>query len=189
MVIISGPTGSGESTITRILLEHFSNFKRLVSATTRKPRLEEKDGVDYYFFSKEDFLKAIDEGNILEYTYIKNRDSYYGTYRIDLEEKMKAGFVVVVNVDGVGVDYYKRKYDAVAIFIKPASLNELRGRLQKRDPSMTEKELGNRIENARAEIENEEKFYDYIVYNENGKLEQAMAEVIGILQKENYELS
>ena len=174
--------------VVNAVLERFLNFRRLVSATTRKPRLKEKDGLDYYFFSKDKFLEEIDNGNILEYTYIKNRDSYYGTYKVDLEEKIEGGYVVVVNVDGVGVDYYKRKQGAIAIFIKPASLDELRTRLQTRDPNMSEEELSKRIENAKAEIKNEEKFYDYVVYNENGRLDKAIREVVGILEKENYEL-
>ncbi len=186
--IISGPTGSGESTITKAILERFPNFKRLVTATTRKPRLDEKDKIDYYFFSKEKFLEKVDKGDIVEYTYIKNRDSYYGTYKPNLEENLKAGYVVVVNVDGVGVDFYKRKYDATAIFIKPTSLEELRERLQAREPDMDPVELNKRIENAKSEIKNEEKFYDYVIFNENDKLEKAIREVVEVLKKEDYEL-
>src|SRR3989338_4798089 len=103
VVVISGPTGSGESTITSAIIKRFPHFKRLVTATTRKPRLKERDRVDYYFFSKDTFLEEVDKGNIIEYTYIKNRDSYYGTYKPDLEDKIKKGFIVIVNVDGVGV--------------------------------------------------------------------------------------
>lgn len=188
VLIISGPTGSGESTITNAIIKRHPNFARLVTATSRQPRLKEKHGRDYYFFSKDKFLGEVEKGNIIEYTYIKNRDNYYGTYKPDLDEKLDKGLTVIVNVDGVGVDYYKRKYKAVAIFIKPGSIEELRGRLKGRDPSITDAELNKRLENARAEMENEEKYYDYIVYNENGKLEDAIGEVGGILQRESYAL-
>jgi guanylate kinase len=188
VIIISGPTGSGESTITNAIIKKYPHFKRLVTATTRKPRLKEKDTVDYYFFSKDKFLEEVDAGNIIEYTYIKNRDSYYGTFKPDLEGKIKDGFTVIVNVDGVGVDFYKRKYKSIAIFIKPASLAELRKRLKLRDPNIDPSEVQKRIDNAKAEIKNEEKFYDYIVYNENGKLDEAIIEVEEILKKENYRL-
>lgn len=188
VLIISGPTGSGESTITKAILEKYPNFKRLITATTRKPRLNEKDKIDYYFFSKEKFLEEVDRGNIIEYTYIKNRDSYYGTYKPDLKEKIEAGYIVIVNVDGVGVDFYKRKYGATAIFIKPISLEELRERLQMREPNMDPAEMDKRIENAQAEIKNEEKFYDYVVFNKNGKLEEAINEVVEVLKKEDYQL-
>lgn len=188
VIIISGPTGSGESTITNAIIKKYPHFKRLVTATTRKPRLKEKDTVDYYFFSKDKFLEEVDAGNIIEYTYIKNRDSYYGTFKPDLDGKIKAGFTVIVNVDGVGVDFYKRKYKSIAIFIKPASLNDLRKRLKLRDPNIDPSEVKKRIDNAKSEIKNEEKFYDYIVYNENGKLDEAIGEVEEILKKENYRL-
>lgn len=188
VVIISGPTGSGESTITNAIIKQYPNFARLVTATSRQPRLKEKHGRDYYFFSKDKFLSEVEKGNIIEYTYIKNRDSYYGTYKLDLDEKLNKGLTVIVNVDGVGVDYYKRKYKAVAIFIKPGSIEELRGRLKGRDPSITDAELNKRLENAKAEMVNEEKYYDYVVYNENGKLEEAVSEVGGILQREGYAL-
>lgn len=188
VAIISGPTGSGESTITNAIIRRHPNFARLVTATSRQPRLKEKHGKDYYFFSKDKFLSEVEKGDIIEYTYIKNRDSYYGTYKPDLDEKLNKGFTVIVNVDGVGVDYYKRKYKAVAIFIKPGSIIELRGRLKGRDPSITDAELDKRLENAKSEMANEEKYYDYIVYNENGKLEEAVSEVRGILQREGYAL-
>lgn len=188
VAIISGPTGSGESTITNAVIKQHPNFARLVTATSRQPRLKEKHGRDYYFFSKDKFLSEVENGNIIEYTYIKNRDNYYGTYKPGLDEKLSKGLAVIVNVDGVGVDYYKRKYKAVAIFIKPGSIEELRGRLKGRDPSITDAELNKRLENAQAEMVNEEKYYDYIVYNENGKLGDAIGEVSGILQREGYAL-
>jgi len=187
VIIISGPTGSGESTITNLIVKKYHNFIRLVTATTRQPRLKEKNGVDYYFLSKDKFLSEVDKGDIVAYTYIKNRDSYYGTYRPELEEKVSKGYIIIVNVDGVGVDYYKRKYNAVAIFLKPASLSELRTRLKKRDPSISETELEKRIENATNEIKNEEKYYDYVIFNENGKLKEAVAEVVRVLKGEGYE--
>lgn len=188
IIVISGPTGSGESTVTNAILKKFPHFRRLVTATTRHPRLQEKDGVDYYFFSKEKFLSEIDASNISEYTYIKNRDSYYGTYQPDLTKKINAGYTVIVNVDGVGVDYYKRKYQATTIFIKPSSLDELRDRLKQREPNMTNDELEKRIQNAEAEINNEEKFYDYIIFNENNKLPETVEKVVTILKKEGYQL-
>ena len=103
VLIISGPTGSGESTITNAIIKRYPNFARLVTATSRQPRLKEKHGRDYYFFSKDKFLSEVEKGNIIEYTYIKNRDNYYGTYRPDLDEKLVKGLTVIGNVDGVGV--------------------------------------------------------------------------------------
>jgi guanylate kinase len=97
--IISGPTGTGESTITNEIIQRFPNFTRLVTATSRPPRLREKNGIDYYFFSKQEFENEIKKGNILEHTYVANRDTYYGTYKIDLENKLAKGFNIIVNPD------------------------------------------------------------------------------------------
>ncbi|MBT4277382.1 hypothetical protein HOD96_01395 [Candidatus Falkowbacteria bacterium] len=183
VIVIAGPTGSGESTITNKIIEKYPNYTRLVTATTRQPRLKEKQAVDYYFFSKEIFLQEIKKGNIIEYTYVKNRDVYYGSYKLDLEEKFKKGLTVVVNPDIVGTKYYKKYYNAVTIFIKPQSINDLTGRLKKRDPSISKEELKNRIEDAKREIEEEEQFYDYIVINHENKLDEAILEVENIITK------
>ena len=183
VIVIAGPTGSGESTITNKIIEKYPNYTRLVTATTRQPRLKEKQAVDYYFFSKEIFIQEIKKGNIIEYTYVKNRDVYYGSYKLDLEEKFKKGLTVVVNPDIVGTKYYKKYYNAVTIFIKPQSINDLTGRLKKRDPSISKEELKNRIEDAKREIEEEEQFYDYIVINHENKLDEAILEVENIITK------
>src|ERR1700742_4854258 len=97
VVVIAGPSGSGESTITNQLIGRFpAKLVRLVTATSRPPREGEKPGVDYHFFTKEEFQKHIASGDIIEYTYIENRDTYYGTYKPDLEEKLQSGHVVIV---------------------------------------------------------------------------------------------
>jgi guanylate kinase len=189
VLVIGGPTGSGETTITNEIIKLFSVFTRLVTATSRKPRNGEKEGIDYYFFSKGEFEKNIANGNIIEYTYIENRDNYYGTYKPDLDEKIEKGFNVIVNVDIVGAKYYKENYNATTIFIKPESIEELKERLANRDKNIDPEELNKRIENAENEIKNEMDFYDYIVINADGKLEAAIEEIIDILKKENYTLA
>src|SRR3989338_7616789 len=116
ILIISGPTGSGESTVTDLLIKKYPIFKRLVTATSRRPRLKEKNGRDYYFFSKAEFKKLIATGQIIEYTYIKNRDTYYGTYLPDLKKKLTAGYNLVANTDWVGTKFYTKHYRATSIF-------------------------------------------------------------------------
>lgn len=189
VLVIGGPTGSGESTITNEIIKRFPLFTRLVTATSRKPRNGEENKIDYYFFSKEDFEKNIKDGNILEYTYIKNRDTYYGAYKPELDEKISKGLNVIANVDIVGAKYYKENYSATTIFIKPESVEELRGRLTNRDKNISPDELNKRTRNAENEIENEMPFYDYIVVNANGRLEEAFEKTIDILKKENYSLA
>ena len=119
VLVFSGPTGSGETTITKKLVEKFSNFRKLVAATSRKMRAGEQNEIDYYFMSREEFENGIKNGNIIEYTYVENRDTYYGSYKPDLEKKLGAGLNVIANVDIVGTKYFKENYDATTIFIKP----------------------------------------------------------------------
>lgn len=189
VLVFGGPTGAGESTITREIIKRYPIFTRLVTATSRAPRNKEKDKIDYYFFSKDEFKKKIESGDILEYTYVKNRDVYYGAYKPDLDQKIAEGYNIIANVDIVGAQYYKKSYNATNIFIRPNSLNELGTRLMKRDKNIEPEELEKRMKNAEEEMKNEMNFYDYVVINADGKLEQAIGEIINILKKENYELS
>ena len=185
ILVISGPTGSGESTITNEIIKKYPIFQRMVTATSRQPRGNEKDKVDYYFFTKGEFKKQINLGNILEYTYIENRGIYYGTYLSELEKRLARGYVIV-NVDHIGLKFYKKKYGAISIFIKPESLEVIKLRLKKRNPDISEAELKQRLKNAQDEIEREEKFYKYKVFNKQDKLEEAIQEIEGILKKEGY---
>ncbi len=189
VVVIAGPTGSGETTITNEIVSLFpTRIRRLVTATTRPPRSGEKNGLDYYFFSKEEFEEEKAAGNIPESTYIENRDTYYGTYAPDLERKIREGYIVVINPDIVGARYYKEKYNAACIFIAPESIDSLEHRIRERNPELSNEEIAKRRANAEAEIKNEQSFYDYTVVNADGKLKQAVDEIVAILKKEGYNL-
>jgi len=188
VLVIGGPTGSGETTVTNEIIKRFPIFARLVTATSRPSRSGEKDKKDYFFFSKEKFKEQISLGNIIEYTHVKNRDVYYGTYKPDLDEKIEKGLNVIVNVDIVGAKYYKKKYQATTIFIKPESVENLKDRLIKRDRNISEEELFKRLRNAEAEMRDEMPFYDYKIVNAEGKLSKAVEEIIDILRKEGYEI-
>ncbi|KKQ27793.1 MAG: Guanylate kinase [Candidatus Magasanikbacteria bacterium GW2011_GWC2_37_14] len=189
ILVIAGPTGSGESTVTRELIKRYPIFTRLVTATTREPRLNEKDGQDYYFFSEEEFKKEVTIGNIIEHTFVTGRAVYYGTYKPDLEQKLNAGFNIIVNPDVVGARYYKKNYEATTIFIKTESISVLEKRLKGRDPNISEVELKRRLEAAKYELDNEESFYDYVLVNKDNKLEEVLTEIVEILQKEGYILA
>jgi guanylate kinase len=189
VLVIAGPTGCGESTITNEIIKYFPIFKRLVTATTRAMRNGEQDTVSYYFLSKEKFNEEINKGNIIEHTYIENRDTFYGSYKPDLENKIEAGFNIIVNPDIVGAKYYKENYNATTIFIKPDSIENIRKRILNREPEITAKELNSRLVNAETEIKNEMSFYDFIVTNRQYELEKAINEIIEILKRENYKLS
>ena len=181
--IISGPTGTGENTITNKIITSLPNFTRLVTATSRPPRLNEQEGVDYYFFTNESFLKEVEKGNILEHTYVANRDVYYGAYKLDLEKKLKDGFNIIATPDIVGTKFYKENYNAITIFIKPESIESLRRRITNREPNISKEELEKRLANAENEIKNEEYFYDYSVINAENKLEEAVSKISAIIKK------
>jgi len=189
VVVIAGPSGSGESTITNEIIKRYPvRLARLVTATTREPRDDEQNGVDYYFFTKEDFKREKELGHIPEFTYIENRDTYYGSYAPDLKKKLEKGNIVIVNPDIVGARYYKKMYDAVTIFIVPESVNELERRIRERSPDLSEEEVAHRRENAAREMRDERSFYDHVVTNADGKLEQTVNDVVAILEKEGYTL-
>lgn len=189
VVVIAGPSGSGESTITeRIVRRYPKRVQRLVTATTRPPRSGEKSGVDYYFFSKEEFEREKKAGRIPESTYIENRDTYYGTYAPDLEKKIAAGYLVIVNPDLIGARYYREHYNAVTIFIVPENVDALERRIRERSPDLSEAEIAHRRENAVQEMRKEQNSYDYVVVNADGKLDEAVDGVVAILKKEGYTL-
>lgn len=188
ILVIGGPTGVGESTITKEIIRKYSIFKRLVTATTRKPRLNEKNKKDYYFFSVKKFKEQIKKGDILEHTYIKSRDVYYGSYKKDLNKKIKAGYNIIINPDIVGAKFYKKNYNAATIFIMPDSIANLKKRHLARNPLLEKEELKKRLDYAKYEIKKESSFYDYIVKNNQGKIKETIKEVVKIIKKEGYNL-
>jgi len=185
--VIAGPTGSGESTITNTIINRFPNCTRLVTATTRKPRNQEKNGIEYFFLEKADFLQKIENGEMLEHTYSVSRDIYYGTLKEELEKTISAGFTIIINPDIVGAKFYKKNYNATSVFIKPESLDTIKDRLLKRQPDMKKEELEKRLSQANEELQ-EANQYDYIVENFEGQLELAVEKVIEIMKKEGYAL-
>ncbi|MFZ2188440.1 MAG: hypothetical protein WAV73_02690 [Candidatus Moraniibacteriota bacterium] len=189
VLIISGPTGCGESTITNEIIKRFPIFKRLVAATTRSMRAGEQEAIDYYFLSEEKFKDEIIKENIIEHTYVKNRDVYYGSYKPDLDKKIASGFNIIANPDIVGTKYFKENYSATTIFIKPDFIQNIKKRILNREPEITNEELSRRLVNAEAEIKNEMPLYDFIVTNKQDRLQEAIDEIVEILKKENYKLS
>ena len=135
LIIFSAPSGSGKSTIIRFLLEkqelnlHFS-----ISATSRAPRGTERDGVEYYFLSPDEFRQKIAAGDFLEYEEVYT-DKYYGTLKSEVERRLGEGENVVLDVDVVGGCNVKKMYGerALSVFIQPPSIEVLRERLVGRD--------------------------------------------------------
>ena len=187
VVVIAGPAGSGKDAIIKELLQRCPNTTRMVTAVTRAPRPGEKDGIDYHFFSNEHFQEEVKNGNILEHYYRNETDTYYGTYKPDIESRIKSGKVVLCQIQIVGAQYFKEHYNATTFFIMPPSLDAFEQRVRARAP-MSGVEWQERLKITEQEVEHDAPWYDYRIRNEDGKLEEAVNEVMAILEKEGYTL-
>lgn len=178
LIIFSAPSGSGKSTLIRYLLERGLNLQFSISATSRKPRGEEKDGVEYYFLSPDEFRRRIANNEFLEFEEVYE-DKYYGTLKSEVDRILAEGKNVVFDVDCVGGLNIKRHYNgqALAIFIMPPSVQALRERLEKRGTDSPEV-----IENRLAKAEYEMSFaprFDVIVCNDD--YDKAKAEILKLV--------
>ena len=180
LIIFSAPSGSGKSTIINYLLTQNLNLAFSISATSRTPRGEEKNGVEYYFLSPEEFRRRISDGDFLEYEEVYT-DKFYGTLKSEVERLTSAGKNVVFDVDVVGGVNIKRFYGerALSIFIQPPGIEELRRRLISRATDAPEV-IESRLAKAEYEMSFAPKF-DRIVINDD--LYTAEQEVLQILKK------
>lgn len=175
LIIFSAPSGSGKSTIINYLLEQGLNLKFSISATSRAPRGEEKDGVEYYFLSPEDFRKRIAAGDFLEYEEVYT-DKFYGTLKSEVERIFKEGNNVIFDVDVVGGCNIKKYYGnrALSVFIQPPSVEELRRRLVGRNTDSPEV-IENRLAKAEYELGFAKQF-DVVIVNDD--LDKAKEETL-----------
>lgn len=179
IIIFSAPSGSGKTTIVKSALKKFPELVFSISATTREKRGVEKDGVDYFFITEDEFKKKIEQNEFVEWESFYGY--YYGTLKSFINAKMKDGKSIVLEVDVKGALKIKKEYpDAVAIFIRPPSIEELKRRLRDRKTESDE-DLQKRFERAEMEI-GYQKYFDYVVVNDD--LERAKKEVYEILNKE-----
>lgn len=183
LVILSGPSGTGKGTVLKKVLSSRKNTVLSISATTRKPRAGEKDGVDYYFISKDKFLKTDQNGGMLESAqYCGN---FYGTPLAPIKDWTAKGVDVILEIDVQGgFQVKKKKPDAVGIFILPPSMKALEHRLRKRGTE-EEQVVQSRLSAARREIPKAAN-YDYVVVNDD--IEEASDRVCRIMDAERLRL-
>lgn len=181
MIIFSAPSGAGKTTIVKEILKNKSlNLAFSISACSRKKRENETDGVDYYFLSVEDFKTKIENNEFVEWEQVYE-NQYYGTLKSEVERIWNLGNTVVFDVDVVGGMNIKKIYgeNALSIFIKPPSIEELKKRLINRGTE-TEVTLKKRIDKAEWELQFADKF-DFVVANDI--VEKAKNEILIKVQK------
>ncbi len=175
LVIISAPSGAGKTTLVRHLLEHHLPLAFSVSACSRQKRPHEKHGKDYWFMSAEEFRNKVANGEFIEWEEVYN-GHFYGTLKSEIERIWGAGLNVIFDVDVVGGLNIKRQFGnrALAIFIMPPSVGELKRRLTGRSTE-SPRELARRLEKADAEIKRANEF-DVVIVND--KLAEAKQELL-----------
>ena len=179
LIVISGPSGVGKSTVIGNVMREYPNLHFSVSATTRPMRPGETDGVNYFFVSRERFDEMLKNGELLEHVeYVSN---CYGTPEAPLQASLDAGMDILLDIEPVGaLNVRKKRPDATLIFLAPPSLQSLRERLVGRGDTSPELIEG-RLERARWELE-QAKEYDYIVIND--EVPNAVGEILSVLRGE-----
>lgn len=179
LIIFSAPSGSGKSTIINYLLQQNLNLHFSISATSRLPRGEEKDGVEYYFLTPDEFRARIKGGDFLEYEEVYT-DKFYGTLKSEVERILSEGNNVVFDVDVVGGCNIKKYYGdrALSVFIQPPSIAALRERLVNRGTDKPEI-INDRVQKAEYELSFAPQF-DVVVIND--VLETAQTEALAVIK-------
>ena len=179
LIVVSGFSGAGKGTLMKRLVSDYDNYALSVSMTTRQPRTGEVDGREYFFSTKEEFEKKIEEEGLVEYAcYCGN---YYGTPREYVEKKLEEGKDVILEIEIQGALKIKQKFPTalllLLLFVMPPSAAELKRRLVGRGTE-TEDVIEKRLKRATEEAEGIEN-YDYIVINDN--LEECVREMHGLI--------
>ena len=165
LIVVSGPSGTGKDSICSKVASDLKNIEISISMTSRAPRAGEKEGVNYYYISKEEFEERIKNDEFLEYAIVHN-NQYYGTPKKEIEEKLNKGISIVLVIDIQGALKVKELVpDAIFIFIMPPSMEALKERLIARNTESKDKVL-ERFKRAYQEI-NEFKKYNYVIVNDD----------------------
>jgi guanylate kinase len=186
LILISAPSGGGKTTLCRQLLRARSNMTRAITCTTRPPRKDERDGMDYYFLQAGDFLKRVQAGNFLEHATVYGNS--YGILKSELLGKLREGKDVLLNVDVQGAATIREKAESepelkralVTVFLTPPTLTEIEWRLQKRAadlPAVIQK----RLAVARQEIA-QWKNFDYLLVS--GTKQEDLSRILAIVDAE-----
>jgi guanylate kinase len=178
LFIISAPSGAGKSTILMAILKEDPRLRYSISCTTRPPRGNERDGVDYYFLSNAAFREKIDSGELAEWAEVHGH--LYGTSAKFLDDGLQRGYDILFDIDVVGAKKLYAKYpEATLVFIAPPSMEELKLRLAERGTDSSEA-IEQRMKNARAEMA-EAQWYHHVIVNDD--LARAVSKLKAIIEK------
>ena len=176
LIVISGFSGAGKGTLVKALLQKYNNYALSVSMTTRAPRPGERDGIEYFFTTREKFEETIAQDGLVEYA--SYCDNYYGTPKAYVEEQLAAGNNVILEIEIQGALKIKEKFpESLLIFLTPPNAAELKRRLEGRGtetPEVIAKRLARAVEESEGV-----KAYDYIVVNDI--LEECVEEIHGLV--------
>lgn len=185
-MVVSGFSGSGKGTLMKLLMEKYDNYSLSISATTRSPRPGERDGLEYFFKTQEEFLQMIREDAFIEYA--RYVDNYYGTPKDYVAKQLDAGKDVILEIEMQGALKVKEKMpQTLLIFVTPPTAEELKRRLVSRGTE-SEEVVAARM----AQAKEESRFmdcYDYILVNETNQEESCMERLHELIQSAHQETS
>ncbi len=182
LFVLSAPSGTGKDSVIKALKEQGMDFYVVPSVTTRPPRPGESEGNPYLFVSEEKFKQLVDAGELLEYANVHG--NWYGQPRKLIRDNLRAGRDVLLKIDVQGAATIRRKVpQAIFIFLVPSSLEELTQRLATRQTE-TEEERLRRLADAREEL-TQQYWYDYVVVNRQGHLQEAVDQLRAIMLAEH----
>ncbi|MCE3282758.1 MAG: guanylate kinase [Chitinophagaceae bacterium] len=169
IIILTAPSGSGKTSITRYLLEKIPELAFSISAATRKPRGQEKDGKDYYFITEDQFKDHIKNNEFIEWEMVYE-GKYYGTLKSELERIWEEGRIPVLDIDVHGGIHVQQEYpiNTLSVFIKPPSVEELRRRLQSRGTE-TPESIETRVNKAAYELSFADQFKHVVINDDLSK--------------------
>ena len=183
LIVISGPSGVGKDSVLDMMKARGLPFHFVITATTRKPRADEVDGVDYFFLSQDEFARMIDDGELLEYAVVYK--DYKGIPKSQVRKALASGKNVIMRVDVQGAETVRDLVkDALLIFLTPQDEEELINRLKKRNTE-TKESLKLRIATTRQEYKKIDLF-DYIVINKDDHLDEAVDAIEAIIKAEQH---
>lgn len=179
LFVISGPAGTGKGTVCKEVLNRNKDIVFSVSATTRRPRVGEIEGVNYFFIEEGKFKTMVENNEFLEHAHVHT--NYYGTPKNFVMDKIKEGEIVLLEIDVQGAMQVKQNYsEAVFVFLLPPTMEELKNRIIKRGTE-TEEDINRRFENAFKELDFVGN-YDYFVIN--NLVEDAVTDIEAIIKAE-----